>query len=163
MGTSFVTIPDGTAGTEPGFWMRDEMLELWLRLLALHLPEPNDAGEHAATPEIRNKWLLASRAYFNGCVPHDMEFACSTPDKMDVVRTAIESLMTKLDKSDSTLDANTLNLLGNDGFQYFNIERERLLDIGFAFRDLLDGRINNTAHSTEVMPGSKPYTRPNAT
>ena len=30
MGTSFVTITDGTAGTEPGFWMRDEMLELWL-------------------------------------------------------------------------------------------------------------------------------------
>ena len=59
MGTSFVTITDSNTGDEAGFWMRDEMLELWLRLLSLHLPEPNDAGENVDTPEIRNKWLLA--------------------------------------------------------------------------------------------------------
>ena len=76
MGTSFVTITDGITGDEPGFWMRDEMLELWLRLLSLHLPEPNDNGENTATPDIRNRWLLASRGYFNGCVPHEMEYAC---------------------------------------------------------------------------------------
>ncbi len=163
MGTSFVTITDGNTGSEPGFWMRDEMLELWLRLLALHLPEPTNSGEHAVTPEIRNKWLLASRGYFNGCVPHAMEFACSTPDKVDIVRTAINSLMVKLKKMGSVLDSDTLNLLGNEGCHYFDIERDRLMDIGFAFMDLIDGRIDQTAHSTDVMPGSKPYTRPNAT
>lgn len=163
MGTSFVTITDGTAGTEPGFWMRDEMLELWLRLLALHLPEPTDAGENTATPEIRNKWLLASRGYFNGCVPHAMEFACSTPERMAVVRAAIKSLMANIDKSDAALSADTLNLLGNDGYNYFDLDRNRLRDIGLAFIDLLDGRINQTAHSTDVMPGSKPYVRSNAT
>lgn len=163
MGTSFVTITDGTTGNEPGFWMRDEMLELWLRLLSLHLPEPTNAGENSATTNIRNKWLLASRGYFNGCVPHEMEFACSTPDGMHVVRKAIESLMAKLHESDSELDARTLNLLGNDGYQYVDISRDRLIDIGFAFIDLLEGRIVKTSHSTDVMPGSKPYARPHAT
>jgi hypothetical protein len=163
MGTSFVTITDGTSGDEPGFWMRDEMLELWLRLLSLHLPEPTDDGEYSATPEIRNKWLLASRGYFNGCVPHEMEFACATPERMNVVRAAIKSLMAKLVESDSVLDAGTLNLFGNEGYQYFDIGRDRLRDIGHAFTDLLDGRIGDTARSTEIMPGSKPYNRQDAT
>lgn len=163
MGTSFVTITDGTAGNEPGFWMRDEMLELWLRLLALHLPEPTNSGDHSATPEIRNRWLLASRGYFNGHVPHGMEFACATPERMNLVRIAIKSLMANIEKSDSKLDANTLNLLGNEGCKYSNLDRDRLLDIGIAFVDLLDGRIVNTAHSTEIMPGSIPYVRTNAT
>lgn len=163
MGTSFVTISDGTSGDEPGFWMRDEMLELWLRLLSLHLPEPTNDGEHATTRDIRNKWLLASRGYFNGCVPHEMDFACATPERMKVVRSAIEFLMAKLVESDSTLDAGTLNILGNEGYQYFDIERERLRDIGYAFTDLLDGRIRETARSTDIMPGSKPYNRQDAT
>lgn len=163
MGTSFVTITDGTSGDEPGFWMRDEMLELWLRLLSLHLPEPTDGGENSATPEIRNKWLLASRGYFNGCVPHEMEFACSTPERMHVVRAAIASLMAKLSESDSVLEAGTLNLLGNEGCTYFALGRDRLRDIGYAFTDLLEGRIKDTARSTDVMPGSKPYDRKAAT
>jgi hypothetical protein len=92
-----------------------------------------------------------------------MEFACAIPERMNLVRTAIKSLMAKLEESDSALDADTLNLLGNETCRYSDLERERLRDIGFAFIDLLDGRINNTAHSTEIMPGSTPYTRPNAT
>ncbi len=116
MGTSFVTITDDNTGDEPGFWMRDEMLELWLRLLSLHLPEPFPAEGNSATHEIRNKWMLASRGYFNGCVPHEMEFACSTPERMQIV-----------------------------------------------FIDSLDGRIRSTARSTDVMPGSKPYHRLDAT
>ena len=163
MGTSFVTITDGTSGSEPGFWMRDEMLELWLRLLALHLPEPTNAGGNSSTPEIRDRWLLASRGSFNGCVPHDMAFACATPERMKVVRAATKSLMANLDKSDSVLFANTLNLLGNEGYTYSDLDRNRLRDVGFAFIDLLDGRIDQTAHSTDVMPGSKPYVRSNAT
>ena len=163
MGTSFVTITDGITGDEPGFWMRDEMLELWLRLLSLHLPEPNDNGENTATPDIRNRWLLASRGYFNGCVPHEMEYACSTPERLSTVRTAIDSLMAKLNESKSRLAADTLNVLGNEGYQYFDIDRERLIDIGFAFIDLLEGHIAHTACSTDIMPGSKPYARRNAT
>jgi hypothetical protein len=39
MGTTFVTLARGVSDNDPGFWMPDGRLELWLRLLALHLPE----------------------------------------------------------------------------------------------------------------------------
>lgn len=162
MGTTFVTLTKGRNGDEPGFWMRDELLELWLRLLALHLPEPNDAGEHTATLEIRNQWLLASRGYFTGFVPHAMEDACSTKEGREVVRHAIKALIANLSLAESPLDTGTINLLGMEYGWEYSSERQPLRDIGRAFLDLLDGKIKCTARSTNVMPGSKPYTSPSA-
>jgi hypothetical protein len=159
VGTTFVTLTRDTSGNEPGFWMRDGMLNLWLRLLALHLPEPTDSGEHRASTEIRDRWLLASRGYFGGCVPHHMEDACSTQAGRDVVRIAIGSLLKALDLAPKPLDSDTLDLLGVEGFRFASIERESLREIGYAFLDLLDGKITCTALSTEIMPGSKPYSR----
>ena len=159
MGTTFVTLSRETSGKEPGFWMRDGILELWLRLLALHLPEPTDRGEHQATLKIRNQWLLASRGYFNGCVPHGMEDACATQDGRNVVRAAIHSLLAALQQTKTPLDADTLNLLGIEGQFTAPIERNWLRDTGHAFLDLLDGKISCLPSSTEVMPGSKPYER----
>jgi hypothetical protein len=157
MGTTFVTLAREISGNEPGFWMRDGMLELWLRLLALHLPEPTNSGEHQATLNIRNQWLLASRGYFGGCVPHGMENACATQAGRDVVRIAIDSLLAALERATTPLDSDTLDLLGVEGVRFAPIERKRLQEIGHAFLDLLDGQITCTASSTDVMPGSKPY------
>jgi hypothetical protein len=160
MGTTFVTICKGTSGDEPGFWVRDEMLALWLRLLALHLPEPYDQGEHAAaTLAIRNRWLLASRFYFGGCTPYDMDTACANLESRQVVRLAIDSLMAALNRSNVPLQADTINLLAIGDCKIVDVERDWLRDIGYAFIDLLEGRITATARSTDIMPGSKPYTR----
>jgi len=137
--------------------MWDGLLELWLRLLALHLPEPTNSGENQATLEIRNRRLLASRGYFVGCVPHGMEDACATQAGRDVVRIAIDSLLAALDRVLTPLESDTVNLLGVEGIQFAPIERKRLKEIGHAFLDLLDGQITCTAVSTDVMPGSKPY------
>ena len=137
--------------------MRDEMLEVWLRMLALHLPEPNDSGEHQATLEIRNRWLLASRIHFGGCVPHHMEEGCATPEGRAVIRSAIDSLLAALQKGSTPLDADTLNLLAIEGKPFAPIERKWLQEIGLAFLDLLDGKITCTVSSTDVMPGSKPF------
>src|SRR5262245_61826020 len=110
MGSTFVTLSRGAyaPGKQPGFWMRDGTLELWLRLLALHLPEPTDSGQHRATLAVRNQWLLASRGYFTGCVPHGMEDACATEEGRFVVRKAIDSLLAALKKAETPLDADTL-------------------------------------------------------
>ena len=160
MGTTFVTLTRNVSGNEPGFWMNDGMLELWLRLLALHLPEPTNTGTHLATIKIRNKWLRASRGYAGGHVPHSMEYACATQERRAVVRIAIDSLLAALRKSNMPLDPYTLNLLGNEGGDFTApIERKWLEEIGHAFLDLLDGKISELASSTEVMPGSKPYKR----
>jgi hypothetical protein len=160
MGTTFVTLKREVSGKEPGFWMRDGMLEIWLRLLALHLPEPTDSGQHQATLRIRNQWLLASRGYFGGCVPHGMEDACATQEGRVVVRMAIDSLLAALHDTKTPLDADTLNLLGIEGGQFTKtIDRKWLQEIGYAFLDLLDGKISGVASSTEIMPGSTPYKR----
>src|SRR5581483_7275723 len=111
MGTTFVTLSREVSGNETGFWMHDGILELWLRLLALHLPEPTDSGEYQATPKIRNQWLLASKGYFIGCVPHGMEDACSSQEGRTVVRMAIKSLLEALQCAGTLLDSETLNLL----------------------------------------------------
>ena len=92
-------------------------------------------------------------------MPHHMEDACSTPEGRAVVRYAIDSLMTTLLESDAKLQADTVNLLGIEGCKYVDLERDYLLDIGYAFVDLLEDRIAGTARSTDVMPGSKPYAR----
>ena len=54
MGTTFVTIGRDTNGrlaTDPsdevGFWMRDDMLELWLCLLALNIRETDETSSLA--------------------------------------------------------------------------------------------------------------------
>jgi hypothetical protein len=85
MGKTFVGIGDR------GFWMRDGMLELWLRFLALHVEDPVESGSLAI--EIRDQWLLASRGYFMGCVPDGLEEAVSTPEGEMLVRSAIHSLL----------------------------------------------------------------------
>jgi hypothetical protein len=160
MGTTFVTLSRDVSGNEPGFWMRDALLELWLRLLALHLPEPTDSGEYQATLKIRNQWLLASRGYFGGCVPHGMEDACETQEGRTVVRLAIDSLLAALRCANAPLDADTLNLLGIEGGCFGRpIERQWLQEIGHAFLDLLDGKISGVSSSADVMPGSRPYKR----
>ena len=159
MGTTFVTLRDEAPEEDRGFWMSDGMLEIWLRLLAFHLPEPTDSGEYKATLEIRNQWLLASRGYFNGCVPHGLEDACATKEGRAVVRAAIDSLLAAMQQARTPLDAETLNLLGVEGTQFASIERKWLQEIGHAFLDLLDGKIIGTASSAEVMPGSHPYKR----
>lgn len=139
--------------------MRDGMLELWLRLLALHLPEPTNTGENEATLTIRDQWLLASRGYFSGHVPHDMATICAVPQCRALVRLAIESLLSALDDAEEPLNPGTLNLLGIEGKQFPSVERQRLKEIGWAFLDLLDGNISCDVSSTEVMPGSIPYKR----
>jgi hypothetical protein len=155
MGTTFVTI-DG----EHGFWMQDANLELWLRLLALHLPEPSDndsAERHCTVRRIRDQWLLASKGYFVGCVPDGMDDAAKLTDGLLVVRQAVDSIMQSLEKAPKTLSKDVLNLLGfwERGVLWIeDFETWRLLEVGHAFVGLIEGKITGTG-STEFMPGSR--------
>lgn len=133
--------------------MRDGILELWLRLLALHLEDP--AKEQTdVVRNIRDNWLLASRGYFGGHVPTDLEEAVSTSEGRAAVVGAIESLTRALRKAPAKLDHKTLNVFGFEGGGFNgDIERERLLEIAQAFLDLIAGKIQCDATSTEFMPG----------
>jgi hypothetical protein len=88
-----------------------------------------------------------------------MEDACSTEDGRTVVRCAIHSLMAALQRAETPLDADTLNLLGLEGEFTTPIERKWLQDVGYALLDLMDGKINVDASSADVMPGLVPHKR----
>jgi len=133
--------------------MRDGMLELWLRLLALHLEDPSG---QTRLREIRDNWLLASRGYFSGHVPVGLDDAVSTTEGCAFVVAAIESLIRTLKKGPAKLDHHTLNLLGFEGSEFtHDVERERLIEIGDAFLALIAGEIRSDASSTEFMPGCR--------
>ncbi len=146
MGTTFVQY------RERGFWMRDGVLELWLRLLALHLEEPS-ASRPRAGP-IREGWLLASRGYFTGCVPVRLDEATDTTEGEALVRGAIASLLASLARAPAGLDRGTLNLLGIEGEFLSDFPRDALVEVGRAWIDLLDGRVGGPASDSSFMPGS---------
>ncbi len=152
MGTTFVHArPEPDA---PGFWMRDSMLELWLRFLALHIDDPVHSGSQATI--MRDHWLLASRGHFTGCVPLRLDEAVATPEGDRLVRDAIHSLLDALERGPSHISAGTLNLMGFSGVSFVDdIEAHRLTDIGQAFLELLDGKITDGPGSTKFMPGCR--------
>jgi len=131
--------------------MRDGILELWLRLVALQIEEPTSDDSVAYT--IRDQWLLASRGYFGGCVPVGMDAAVSTPEGKKVVIDAVVSLRTKLLAAPATIDHHALNLLGFDSPFEVPMASWRLIEVSNAVSALLDGKITTDASSTAFMPG----------
>lgn len=151
MATSFVSINDN------GFWMLDSVLELWLRLLALHIEDPTE-GEVIGR-EIRDNWLLASRGYFLAHIPVNLDEAVSTQEGREIVIRAINSLLDALAKSPEKLDRGTLNLLGIELLAWMDdFESWRLIEVGNAFLDLIAGNIQSDARSTAFMPGCRDAT-----
>jgi hypothetical protein len=145
--TSFVRL--GKAG----FWINDSVLELWLRFLALHIEDPVESGTPAS--RIRDNWLFASRGYCAGCVPVSLEEAVSTPEGKQLVQRAIRSLLQDLSHAPSHLNKDVLNLLGFlDGTWLGDFETRRLVEVGHAFLDLIDGKITTDASDSSFMPGS---------
>lgn len=134
--------------------MRDSILELWMRLVALHMEEPTK--DDSIIRPIRDQWLLGSRGYFNGCIPIDLNADVSSNAGRKLIMDAIRSVLKHLGRASDTLDKNVLNLLGIDGCTFTqDIDTWRLVEVGEAFLDLIDGKITGTAESTEFMPGCR--------
>ena len=145
MGTSFVHISGN------GFWMHDSVLELFLRLAALHIEDQVDEGSPAHA--IRDQWLLASRGYFTGAVALDLESDVRTTEGRQVVVAAIQSLLEALGKGPSLIDSSGLNVLGISGDFVSGFETARLVEVGKAFLALIDGAAFGGPQSTAFMPG----------
>ena len=143
MGSTFVGLG------EVGFWMRDGDLEVWLRLLALHLEDPIEPG---TAQEIRDRWLLASRGDFNGCVPDGLEEAVATEQGARLVRAAVQSLLAALERVPARLSKDVFNLMGFSNPFTADIESRRMIDVGRAFLDLLDGKITTGPRDTVFVP-----------
>jgi hypothetical protein len=153
MGSSFVSI-DG----EHGFWMGDSELSLFLRLLALHIPEPdnNDSpAKHSIVKRIRDQWLLASKIDFGGCVPDGLDDAFATDDGRAAVIAATDSLMNALKGVAHVIDRDALNLLGMEGGPWHHhFPTSSLIKTAHAFHDLYAGRVRTTASDSTFVPAA---------
>lgn len=149
MGSTFVAL----RAPRRGFWVNDNLLELWLRFLALHVEEPAESGSPAA--RIRNQWLVASRGLFSGCIPDGLAEAVSTPEGDRLVRAAIGSLQEALGAAPSHLSHGVLNLMGFTAGEFLgDVETWRLIEVGRACLALLDGEITAGPSDSALMPGS---------
>lgn len=136
--------------------MRDSVLEIWLRLLALHVPEQNNENSRKEIMfSIRNEWLLMSRGYFGGMIHVGLDEFANTIDGKEIIIEAIASLEAALKKAPKYLSKDVINLLGIEGTYLDDFETDSLLEVCSAFDALIQGRINTDASSTSVMPGSK--------
>jgi len=141
MGSTFVTLGRDASGnpasgeTQVGFWMQDSILEIWLRLLALHIREPQEYGDIANV--IRNQWLFASRHHFMGCVPHFLEEATSSTEGFSLVVDAVQSLSVALASATGHICGESLSLLCFES-EMGDVEIAVLRDVAAAFRDLLN-------------------------
>jgi hypothetical protein len=119
------------------------------------LEEPGDAERSTSpVPSIRDGWLLASRGFFNGCVPDGLEEATRSDEGRAVVVRALNSLLNALRSAPPALDAGTLNLLGVEGTWSADVKTAALMEVAQAFIDLIEGRIGADASDTSLMPGS---------
>lgn len=147
MGTSFVSIGD------KGFWMRDAVLCLWLRMVALQIEcGGNDAD---ALTRLRNEWMLQSQIAVPGVVATNLDTIADDETAKQAVSAAIHRVLKSLSAFGDAVEPETLNLLGLDVWAQPE-ETSRLRTIGTAFLDLLEGKITTEADSTDFMPGSKP-------
>lgn len=148
MGTTLVYINEEPTS---GFWMRDSLLELWLRFAALHIDDPTEPG---LANTIRDQWLLASRGFFNGHVPHGLEEFGNMPEGRKIIEQAIRALDRHLSPLDGVLNGRVLSLMGCGG-DWRDVEVWRLKEINRAMLDLLAGEIEYDPSSTGFMPGCR--------
>jgi len=146
MGTTFVGIKQN------GFWVHDSLLELWLRMAALHIEDTLD--KQSLAHSIRNEWLLASRGYFSGSVPLNLEENISTSEGKALVVNAFESLISELEAAPAILHEGVINLMGFDGVFLEGIESYRLISIGESLMQLINGVKFAGPEDSSFIPGN---------
>ncbi len=67
----------------------------------------------------------------------------------------VDSVLEVLLHSPDLLSKDVLNILGMDGGFDKDFETRRLIEVGNAFIDLINGKIKYTSKDTEFMPGCR--------
>lgn len=105
MGNSCVSFRDRS------FRSRDTLLELWLRLLALNLPQEQYKRE-SWIHDLRNEWLFQASGMWNGVISPQLDEYCTTQERIEVVLGASDRLMERLRECGDSIGRRELGLLG---------------------------------------------------
>jgi len=136
-----------------GFWSQDPLLEAWLRILSLHLDdEVHKPGWHH---DLRDKWLLVSAGYFNGCISPSLDNFLTDEQRVKAILGASKRCIERLRVFGDFVPATFLNSLGfKESFggdlpiEWFNLIFDR-------FTSLLKGELSTDASTSPVLPASR--------
>ena len=146
MGSSF------TEFQGKGFWSRDGLLEAWLRVLSLHMDD--DVHKPGWQHDLRDKWLLASAGYFNGCISASLDDFLTEGDRVAVILKAAERSIQRLRTFGSYVPAAFLNAIGLSPFTE-DLPIEWFERIAERFTALLRGELATDASTSPVLPATQ--------
>lgn len=147
MGSSF------TEFRGKGFWCRDPLLEVWLRLLSLHIGD--DVYKPGWQHDLRDHWLLASAGFFGGCISPRLDQFLTDEHRVSAILQTSERSIQSLRAFGSYVPATFLNALGiADRFggelpiEWFDLIADR-------FSALLRGELTTDASTSPVLPQTR--------
>jgi hypothetical protein len=148
MGSSFTQFRD------KGFWSRDGLLEVWLRIMCLHME--GEAHSPGWQHNLRDTWLLASAGYFNGCVSASLDEFVTDDERVSVILRVSQRSIQSLRAFGAFVPAPFLNALSIDGTEFtadWPIEWfERIAD---RFTLLLRGELTTDASTSPTLPATR--------
>ena len=138
-----------------GFWARETSLEVWLRLVSLHL-HYRVGIEEAAFRDLRESWLIATSGC-QGCVGNcaDLDRVLFDDKLVAVAIEASEETLKVIDGLGPELDHRYLNALGIDGHFTADLHAWKVVQIGEHFIRLLRGELPWQVRSSPLLPSAE--------
>lgn len=147
MGSSF------TGFRGKGFWCDDSLLEVWLRVLALHLGE--EVYEPGWQHDLRDHWLAMSGLNIVGCIHPSLERFLTEDERIAVILHVTERSMRSLRAFGKFVPAAFLNALGFTNSFPDDLPMEWFNRIADCFTALLQGELGTDASDSPVLPATR--------
>ena len=138
-----------------GFWARDTPLELWLRLVTLHL-RYRVWVEDAAFRDLRETWLIATSGC-QGCVGEsaNLNRVLFNDDLVKIAVEASEETLKTIERLGPKLDHKYLNALGLPGTFMADLDAWKVVQVGEYFVRLLRGELQWEVRSSPLLPAAE--------
>ena len=136
-----------------GFWSRDWLLEVWLRVLSLHMGD--DVHKPGWQHDLRDKWLLLSNGGFSGWISPSLDDFLTDDERIAAVLRASERSIQSLRAFGATVPAAHLNALGLEGGFGKDLPIEGFELINDHFTKLLRGELTTDASTSPTLPATE--------
>jgi hypothetical protein len=134
-----------------GFWSRDVQLELWLRLLALNLP---DALVPGWQKDLQHEWFFWSSGRCNGFVSAQLDTLSDDPEKVVTVLRTSRKTLDLISACGECIPSTFLNLLGASGRFEQAFSTRLIVDVGEQFIALLENKDSELCEGGKASPAT---------
>ena len=132
-----------------GFWSRDVQLELWLRLLALNLP---DALVPGWQKDLQHEWFFWSSGRCNGFVSAQLDTLSDDPEKVVTVLRSARKTLDLIRACGECIPSSFLNLLGISGSFEQEFPTRLIIETGEQFMAILENKDSEHGEGGKASP-----------